>query len=174
MRFGKIELCIGLGSYIATALIFTISVLYSGAHAFILYLAYGIIFLILTLILVLWVPIDAYVEGDNIVVKYIARKQVIGKIQDIKEIRILDKVKFGLLMYGNKGFFGWDMIVDVKDIGTCHVKACRRHNVVYIEFRNGKKYIISPKDPEKFVEEIRKRIESQPAEVYPIPLIARK
>ncbi|NPB00798.1 MAG: hypothetical protein GXO10_05435 [Crenarchaeota archaeon] len=124
--------------------------------------------------LVLWVPIDAYVEGDNIVVKYIARKQVIGKIQDIKEIRLLDKVKFGILMYGNKGFFGWDMIVDVKDIGTCRVKACRRHNVVYIEFKDGRKYIISPKDPKKFIEEIQKRIETQSSEVYSIPLIIQR
>ncbi len=171
MRFGKIELGIGLGAYAIIIFLFIISILYAGTQNLVLYLAYGIILLIFTLILLLWVPIDAYVKGENIVVKYIVRKSVIGKVWDVKEVRMLDKVKFGILMYGNKGFFGWDMIVDVKGIGTCNVKACRRHNVVYIEFKDGRKYILSPKDPKKFIEEIQKYIMTRPPEIS-VPQLA--
>ena len=159
MRFGRIELGIGLGAYVFVILIMSITILCYRNFCILDCVSFTSVLLVFTLILVLWVPIDATVENRKIAVRYIARKVVIGNIHDVREVRILDKVKLGPIAFGNRGFFGWDAIVEVKGIGLCHMKACRRHNVVYIEFKDGRRYILSPKDPEKFIEQIHQHVQ---------------
>jgi hypothetical protein len=76
----------------------------------------------------------------------------------IREISILKKISWkSVRLFASGGFYGYFGLFYIPDIGKAWIYSTRRENVILIRTER-KNYILSPDDPEDFVEDVKRRI----------------
>jgi hypothetical protein len=105
----------------------------------------------------LFSPRDFLITG-----KYLVIKKVFGEVkiplEEIEEVKLLEKVK-GIRTFGSGGLYGYFGYFHLHEIGSVKMYAARRSKLILIRCKN-KKFVISPENPEEFIVELKKRVES--------------
>ncbi|RLF22389.1 MAG: hypothetical protein DRN15_09160 [Thermoprotei archaeon] len=87
-------------------------------------------------------------------------KKICLKYQDIVSARYAPQawswVKIRLC--GSGGLFGFYGLFLLKNLGRAWLFVTNRRNIILVETRSGKKFLISPEDPRKFMIELMKRM----------------
>ena len=107
----------------------------------------------------LWAP-RGYILHDNEVVV----KRLIGdaKIAVAEAASHWKWTWWGLRLFGSGGLYGYYGIFTFKGTGMVRMHATNRHKLVLIRDVKGKRHLLSPDDPERFVQQTRSRFMAQP------------
>ena len=106
----------------------------------------------------LWAP-RGYELYDNLVVV----KRPIGdaKIAFAQAASRWKWTWWGLRLFGSGGLYGYYGIFMFKGIGTVRMHATNRHKLVLVTDVNGRKHLLSPDDPERFIQHTQTRFSTQ-------------
>jgi hypothetical protein len=79
----------------------------------------------------------------------------------IREVRRtgLDEIGFAWRVFGSAGFLGWFGLFRSRTLGEFRACATNQRDLVLITKTNGTKLVISPHQPEAFVEAVRRNME---------------
>ncbi len=110
----------------------------------------------LMITLIFYAPFGYRISKDAITVKRLG-VDIIIPIDNIKEIRRYNCNRItgpGLRIFGVCGFFGaygkfWN-----KEFGSFNTYITNNKDAVFISCKNGKKYVLSPQQPDEFVQNI--------------------
>lgn len=97
----------------------------------------------------LWAPRGYAVERDVAIIR-----RVIGDL----EINVSEQPRqwkwtwWGLRLFGSGGMYGYFGFFIFKGLGRTRMYATNRHTLVLIKDNKGRKYLVSPKEPERFIE----------------------
>jgi hypothetical protein len=69
---------------------------------------------------------------------------------------------WGLRLFGSGGMYGYYGLFTFKGTGMVRMHATNKHKLVLITDVKGKKYLLSPDDPERFVQQTQTRLIAQP------------
>lgn len=96
----------------------------------------------------LWAPRGYTLRGDCIIVR-----RVIGDLR-IRVGQLPSRWKWtwcGLRLFGSGGLYGYFGIFTFKGTGRVRMHATNRHKLVLVRDVEGRKYLLSPDDPESFI-----------------------
>ncbi len=97
--------------------------------------------------------ISVSVADDSITINRTI-KPVIIEFSEIASIRKVNNMKFAMRTFGNGGLFGYTGLYYKKGIGSMTWYCTQRQNYILIEKTNGKKLVITPDEPDAFMQEI--------------------
>lgn len=100
----------------------------------------------------LWNPRAYVLSTDSVIVRRVLGDARIGIANEPKRWRW---TWWGLRLWGSGGLYGYFGIFAFKGIGRVRMHATNRHNLVLIEDSMGRKYLLSPDEPEKFIQQAR-------------------
>jgi hypothetical protein len=105
-------------------------------------------------------PWHYLVRPDGIVVGRLGAPLVIA-YPGIREVRRtgLDEIGFAWRVFGSAGFLGWFGLFRSRTLGEFRACATNQRDLVLITKTNGTKLVISPHQPEAFVEAVRRNME---------------
>jgi hypothetical protein len=103
----------------------------------------------------LWAPQGYSVYDDLVVVK-----RLIGdtRIANPREVSRWNWTWWGIRLYGSGALFGYYGTFAFKGTGIVRMYATNRKNLVLVTDGDGKKYLLSPDDPERFIEQTQTRL----------------
>ncbi len=103
----------------------------------------------------LWSPQGYFVHNDIVTVK-----RLIGdkKIIVAMEPKRWNWTWWGLRLFGSGGLYGYFGFFTFKGTGRVQMYSTNRHNLVHIRDNQGKKYLLSPKEPDRFIQLLQKSI----------------
>ena len=103
----------------------------------------------------LWAP-----QGYILTNKRILIKRLIGDltINFIEEPERWAWTWWGIRLFASGGLYGYFGLFSFKGIGRVWMYATNRHNLVLIKTSQGKKILLSPKDPEEFIKLTRSNL----------------
>jgi len=110
------------------------------------------------LVTYLWAPRGYSLYDDLVVVK---RPVGDAKIANTLEASRWRWTWWGIRLYGSNALFGYYGTFAFKGTGTVRMYATNRNNLVLITDVNGKKYLLSPDEPERFIEQTRTRLSTR-------------
>jgi hypothetical protein len=121
------------------------------------YLVSAILFAVIFLIVYLFRPVNYVVSSTQIIVRRLIGNVVINK-SDILSINKLDKSykPRGLRIFGVGGLFGYFGNFLYFDVGWVKLYATDRNHQLLIVTRDNKKIIITPENPDIFLQEFKK------------------
>jgi len=144
------RLALGLTAF-AWALILGIAalLLFLAPSLPLLLLLAGLIVAILVLP-ALYAPIGYELRGGELrILRPIGAVKI--PVKDVVKVKRLSlKSRFGLRLWASGGLYGYFGLFWIKDLGKCWFYATRRKDLILIETRK-KRYVISPRDVEKFL-----------------------
>lgn len=110
------------------------------------------------LVIFLWAP-RGYELHDNLVVV----RRLIGdaKIAFAQAASRWKWTWWGLRLFGSGGMYGYYGIFMFKGVGTVRMHATNRHKLVLVTDVNGRKYLLSPDEPERFIQHTQTRFSTQ-------------
>ena len=96
----------------------------------------------------LWAPQGYFISKKTIVVR-----RLIGDVtfRFIKEPRRWRWTWWGVRLFASGGLYGYFGLFSFKGIGRVWMYATNRHNLVLVKTEQGRKVVLSPKDPEEFI-----------------------
>ena len=97
----------------------------------------------------LWVPQGYAVADNEIVVKRLVGDMKINVAQ--KPVR-WKWTWWGIRLFGSGGFYGYYGFFSFRGIGIVRMYATNRHNLVLIKDERGKQFLLSPAEPDKFIQ----------------------
>jgi hypothetical protein len=111
-------------------------------------------------VIFLWAP-RGYELHDNLVVV----KRLIGdaKIALAQAASRWNWTWWGLRLFGSGGMYGYYGIFMFKGLGKVRMYATNRHKLVLVADVNGRKYLLSPDEPERFIQHTQTRFSTQTA-----------
>ncbi|SHF71269.1 PH domain-containing protein [Desulfofundulus australicus DSM 11792] len=112
-------------------------------------------------LLFLFAPRDYLVSPEGITIRALVTSYVIPKCK-IKRVEIVEDVKPGVGLTWLAGFCGYAGLFAMADGSTAKVYATRLDRMVRILTTGGGPYLLSPAEPEAFVEEVNRVILAQP------------
>ncbi len=100
----------------------------------------------------LWAPRSYAVKGNSVTVN-----RLIGdlKINVYEEPKRWKWTWWGVRLLGSGGLYGYFGVFSFKGTGRVWMYATNRHNLVLIKDIKGRKYLLSPDNPEKFIQQLR-------------------
>jgi len=110
------------------------------------------------LVIFLWAP-RGYELYDNLVV--VRRPIGAAKIAIAQAASRWNWTWWGLRLFGSGGIYGYYGIFMFKGIGTVRMHATNRHKLVLVTDVNGRKHLLSPDDPERFIQQTQTRFSTQ-------------
>ncbi len=118
-----------------------------------------IIEFIFVLIVLFWVPLYVDIIDDDVIVKYVARVSKICSVNDVVHARYIESVSPAYLFcagIGNRGFFGVAAeCMEIKGIGHCYFYSRRSRDLVLLVLKDGRKYLVAPRDVEEFLNKLK-------------------
>ncbi len=110
------------------------------------------------LVIVLIVPYLFSLRDVRVADGCIVIKRVLGKItipfENVAKVNLLPSIGlFRVRLLGSFGLYGYFGYFYIPKLGLVRMYATRLHDLVLIECKDGRKFIVSPKDSYKFVEE---------------------
>jgi hypothetical protein len=101
----------------------------------------------------LWAP-----QGYKVIGRMVIVKRLIGnlKIHVEGEPERWNWIWWGLRLFGSGGLYGYYGLFTFRRIGRIRMYATNRHNLVLIKDEKGRKFLLSPTKPEKFIQLLRK------------------
>ncbi len=95
------------------------------------------------------------------IIKYIARKARICGLNEIVDVKYVERVPAAYLFcagFGNRGFFGVAaMCSHIKNIGSCYFYSRRSRDLVLLVLSDGRKYLVAPRDVKDFLAKLGAR-----------------
>jgi hypothetical protein len=100
----------------------------------------------------LWSPRAYVLSTDSVIVK-----RVLGDVRIViaKEPKRWRWTWWGLRLWGSGGLYGYFGIFAFRGIGRVRMYATNRHNMVLIEDSMRRRHLLSPDDPERFIQQAR-------------------
>jgi hypothetical protein len=98
----------------------------------------------------LWAPRGYTLSGDVVSVR---RPLGEVKISIAQSAQRWDWTWWGLRLIGSGGLYGYFGIFTFKRIGRVRMYATSRHRLVLIRDAKGRKYLLSPDEPERFIQQ---------------------
>lgn len=148
-------------SLLVVILVISTALIYSTIrHANVFYLYLGILLFSIvgpTIYLYTYVPKKFVITEDTIEVLKVRGKHVFVK-ENVFEIKRIDKelLKKSIRTMASGGFFGFWGSFKNKTLGEYKMYGGSfKENLVLIVMNNGKKIVLTPEDPERFVEEAK-------------------
>ncbi len=74
---------------------------------------------------------------------------------EIEEAKRINWSWAGIRLYASGGLYGYFGLFKFRDLGRVWVYVTNRHNVVLLRTRSGTQYMLSPEDPEAFLEKLK-------------------
>jgi hypothetical protein len=110
-----------------------------------------ILYLSILIIPYLWAP-KGYRIKDNVVTV----NRLIGdlKILVTEEPKQWNWTWWGLRLFGSGGLYGYYGLFTFRKTGRVYMHATNRHNLILIKDNKGKRYLLSPDDPIRFIQTI--------------------
>ena len=99
-------------------------------------------------------PLSVTVDDHSITINRRA-KPVVIEFSDIARIHKVVDMKFALRTFGNGGLFGYTGQYYKNGIGSMTWYCTQRKNYILIEKTTGKKIVITPDDPDGFLQDIK-------------------
>lgn len=132
----------------------TIALLKSSAPWYVIALIVSF-FVILNTLLYLFSPKGYQVTQHNVVVHRIA-SDFSFNLNEVMQIYKIDRATLGRTwrMWGNYGLWGYTGWYSTQKFGTTRWFVTHRDKLVFIRLSTGKKYILSPENPEDFIDTI--------------------
>lgn len=115
--------------------------------------------LVLTMIAYWHIPLDISVSSTLLRVNFLLRKKVFP-ISDIKSATVFCAAKDFVCKAGIRGYFGWWGKYYDKSFGILYVYASNIRQLILVEMKDGKKYVISCSDAQTMARCINNRIGS--------------
>lgn len=117
----------------------------------------GIIILYSAVLVVpyLWAPKGYVITDKRILVKRLIRDLTINFIGEPER---WVWTWWGIRLFASGGLYGYFGLFSFKGIGRVWMHATNRHNLVLVKTYQGKKILLSPKDPEEFIKLIRSNL----------------
>lgn len=111
------------------------------------------LFIVIQLLLYLYSPKAYEVTQDYVMVHRRAGDFYI-KRSDIKQMHKIDRTDLGRTwrMWGNYGLWGYTGWYSTQKYGTTRWFVTNKDKLVFIRLENGKKYLLSPDNPEGFIQ----------------------
>lgn len=103
----------------------------------------------------LFSPKGFYVTPQGVVVKRVLRSFLIPHAE-IKRVERVSWTWRGIRLRASGGLYGYFGLFWLSELGRVWMYVTNRRSLVLIESRGGVKYIISPEDPDSFVEILRR------------------
>ena len=135
---------------------------------FISYLAYieggtrGLAVLVITVIIIasvivipyLYSPREFIITTRGVLVKRLLKSFLIP-MEDIAVVKKFSWTRRGIRLWASGGLYGFFGLFKISGLGRVWMYVTNRRNTILIETRRGVKYIISPDDPQAFMEKLR-------------------
>lgn len=96
----------------------------------------------------LWAPQGYFILKKTVIVKRLIGDVTISFIEEPKRWRW---TWWGVRLVGSGGLYGYYGLFSFRGIGRVWMYATNRHNLILIKTDQGKKILLSPKDPEEFI-----------------------
>lgn len=104
-------------------------------------------------------PIRYEITGDAVgIVRGRPFRSIVIPVADMREVRRVTLPATTIRTFGIGGLFGWVGWFWNKDLGRFFMAATHRKHTVLIA--NGKKFVISPENPDEFIADVRSRVKS--------------
>ncbi len=118
-----------------------------------------IIELVFVSAILFWVPLYADITNGYVIIKFIARVRKVCNVNDIAYAKYIKSVSPAYLFcagIGNRGFFGVAAeCMEVKGIGHCYFYSRRSRDLVLLVLKDGKKYLVAPRDVKEFLNRLK-------------------
>jgi len=140
----------GVTTSIFLLLVSLISILGLSSDSLLLTIVLIIVFSSILLVPYLWMP-RGYTVSDSIVTV----KRPIGDVRiSVAQVPLRWKwTWWGLRLFGSGGLYGYFGIFAFKGMGIVRMHATNRHKLVLIRDIEGRKYLLSPDEPERFIQQ---------------------
>lgn len=103
----------------------------------------------------LWAPQGYYIHGNKVSVKrLIGDKRIIVAMEPKK----WNWTWWGGRLFGSGGLYGYFGFFTFKGTGRVQMYSTNRHNLVLLRDNEGKKYLLSPKETDRFIQLLQKSI----------------
>jgi hypothetical protein len=101
----------------------------------------------------LWAPQGYTVKGHAVIVK-----RLVGdlKFQVEREPERWNWTWWGLRLFGSGGLYGYYGFFTFRNLGRVRMYATNRHNLVLLKDEKNRKILLSPTNPEEFIQRLRK------------------
>lgn len=109
----------------------------------------------------LFSPLEFMITTSGIVIKRLLRNINLPFSDIISMKRISKDIVITARLWGSGGLYGFIGLFYVKDLGKTWMYVTSRDKMVLIETIRGKKFIISPSDPDSFVEKAKQFLRSK-------------
>ena len=131
-------------------LISLIAVLNLVSNSLLVTTGFILLFSVILFLPYLMVPRGYVVSGKTVVVK-----RPLGEVRIIlAEAALRWKwTWWGLRLFGSGGLYGYYGFFIFKGLGMVRMCATNRHNLVLVRDVNGRKYLLSPDEPERFIQQ---------------------
>jgi hypothetical protein len=141
------------------ALLVSLTVIFGlVSNSLLLKVALIILFGSILSVIFLWAP-RGYTLIDNVVV--IKRPIGDAKISIAQAASRWKWTWWGLRLFGSGGMYGYYGFFVFRGIGTVRMHATNRHKLVLVTDVNGTKYLLSPDEPERFIQQTKARFSAQ-------------
>ena len=114
-----------------------------------------IIPLLVLALVVLFAPIKYTITNSEIIVNRLGPNLYLH-LKNVEEIRQLDKNELGFAfrLFGSGGFLGVFGLFYTSRLGVFNAYITNGDTLVFIKYKNGKKFLLSPEKPEKFLDAV--------------------
>ena len=162
--FGVLSLAIG-------PIAFALSILVRGGYTnellmildTIAFIEVSVIELYLIYYMLRSVALYSYIDDDFVCIKFPIKVLKICKVSDVRCVKCIDSIRLRSIILntkcvGNKGAFSISVkCEDFEDLGKCYIYINRTRDLLLLVLRDGSKYIISPRDIDMFLMELKAR-----------------
>ena len=110
----------------------------------------GIIILYASVLFIpyLWAPRGYFISKKKVFVKRLIGNVAISFIEEPRRWRW---TWWGVRLFASGGMYGYYGLFSFRGIGRVWMYATNRHNLILMKTEQGRKVVLSPKDPEEFI-----------------------
>jgi hypothetical protein len=101
---------------------------------------------------ILWAPRGYTIRSRTVLVKRLVGD---AEIHVVEEPRIWNWTWWGIRLFGSGGLYGYFGYFAFRGLGRVFMHATNRRNLVLIKDVGGRKYLISPDNPQRLIQRLR-------------------
>lgn len=112
------------------------------------------VYSLITIVPYLFSPRGFALTTSGILIKRIV-KSILIPYSEISNVRRISWTWKGTRLGASGGLFGFFGLFHIKSLGRVWMYVTDRNKMIYIEVKQGKKFLISPDDPQVFLEKLK-------------------